>query len=51
MYPDRDFHLRQGLPPNEADLTSDLELAVILRAMADGDKFLFDVARQAFIPA
>ena len=45
MYPDRDFHLRQGLPPNEADLTSDLELAVILRVMADGDKFLFDVAR------
>ena len=44
MYPDRDFHLRQGLPPNEADLTSDLELAVILRVMADGDKFLFDVA-------
>ena len=45
MYPDRDFHLGQGLPPNEADLTSDLELAVILRVMADGDKFLFDVAR------
>jgi len=45
MYPDRDFHLQKDLPPNEADLTSDLELNVLLLAMADGDKFLFDVAR------
>jgi hypothetical protein len=45
MYPDRDFHLDQDLPPNEAGLASDLELGVVLRAMADGDKFLFDVAR------
>jgi len=45
MYPDRDFYLGQDLPLNEADLTSDLELGVLLRAMADGDKFLADVAR------
>ena len=45
MYPDQDFHLGQDLPPNEADLTSDLELNVLLRVMADGDKFLFDTAR------
>ena len=45
MFPDRDFFLGQDLPPNEADLTSDLELGVILRAMAGEDKFLFDVAR------
>ncbi len=45
MYPGRDFYLGQDLPPNEADLTSDLELNVLLLAMADGDKFLFDVAR------
>jgi MutS domain V len=45
MHPDRDFHLRQDLPPNEADLASDLELNVLLLAMADGDKFLYGVAR------
>jgi hypothetical protein len=45
MYPDRDFDLDRDLPPNEADLSSDLELGVLLRAMAGGDKFLFDVAR------
>lgn len=45
MYPDRDFRLQRELPPNEADLTSDLELNVLLGAMADGDKFLFGVAR------
>jgi MutS domain V len=45
VYPDRDFELAQDLPPDEADLTSDLELGVVLRAMADGDKFLFGVAR------
>jgi DNA mismatch repair ATPase MutS len=46
MYPDRDFDLAQGLPPNEPDLSSDLELSVLLRAMAGDDKFLFAVARQ-----
>jgi hypothetical protein len=45
MYPDRDFDLGRDLPPNEADLSSDLELNVLLRAMADDDKFLFEVAR------
>ena len=46
MYPDRDFYLGQELPPNEADLTADLELDIVLRAMAAGDKFLFGVARR-----
>jgi MutS domain V len=46
MYPDRDFCLEQDLPPNKADLSSDLELGVVLRMMAGGDKFLFEVARQ-----
>ena len=45
MYPDRDFDTERELPPNEADLSSDLELDVLLQAMADGDKFLFAVAR------
>jgi hypothetical protein len=45
MYPDTDFDLERDLPPNEADLSSDLELGALLRAMAGGDKFLLDVAR------
>jgi hypothetical protein len=45
MYPDRDFHLGQDLPPNEAALTSDLELDILLRTMAGGDKFLSGMAR------
>ena len=46
MYPDRDFDLQKDLPPNEADLASDLELGVLLSAMAGGDEFLFEMARQ-----
>jgi hypothetical protein len=44
MHPDRDFDVR-GLPPNEPDLAKDLELDVLLQAMADGDQFLYAVAR------
>jgi hypothetical protein len=46
MYPDRDFRPGQDLPPNEADLAADLELDVVLRTMAGGDRFLYDMARQ-----
>ena len=46
MYPDRDFDTERDLPANEPDLNSDLELDVLLQAMAAGDKFLFEVARQ-----
>jgi hypothetical protein len=46
MYPDRDFDLDRDLPPNEPDLNADLELGVMLRAMADGDEFLYATARQ-----
>ncbi len=46
MDPDRDFDLQQAeLPANEQDLAKDLELSTLLLAMADGDQFLFDVAR------
>jgi hypothetical protein len=45
MHPDRDFDLRRSPPPNEADLAADLELDVLLRAMAGGDQFLYAVAR------
>jgi hypothetical protein len=46
MFGDHDFDPSRELPPNEPDLTADLELSGLLEAMAAGDKFLFDVARQ-----
>jgi DNA mismatch repair ATPase MutS len=46
MYPDRDFDLDHDLPSNEPDLSADLELGVMLRAMAGEDKFLYSTARQ-----
>ena len=46
MYPDRDFDAGRELPPQEPDLTADLELNVLLTAMAGGDEFLYAVARQ-----
>ena len=48
MHPDRDFNMQQALPWNVADLTKDLELDVLLQAMASGDLFLFEVSRVAF---
>jgi hypothetical protein len=45
MHSDRDFDIEGGLPPNEEDLTRDLELDVLLRVMAGQDKFLLGVAR------
>jgi hypothetical protein len=47
MHPDRDFDLLQELPRNEPDLTQDLELDMLLHAMAGEDEFLSKVARQA----
>jgi len=44
MYPDRDFDTERELPANEPDLSSDLELDILLRAMAAGDKFLYEVS-------
>ncbi|HEX9924306.1 MAG TPA: DNA mismatch repair protein MutS, partial [Anaerolineae bacterium] len=49
MFPDRDFDPKQALPPNEADLRQDLELKTLFEAMAMGDEFLFDVAKQAVL--
>jgi hypothetical protein len=46
MYPGRDFDTERELPANEPDLSSDLELDILLRTMAAGDTFLFEVARQ-----
>ena len=46
MHRDRDFDPKQRLPPNQADLTQDLELTTLFDTMALGDKFLFEVANQ-----
>ena len=47
MHHDRDFDMQQELPWNASDLTKDLELDVVLEAMAGGDPFLFEVSRVA----
>ncbi len=49
MHQDEDFDLQRPLPANEADLLQDLELPTLLEAMAGGDRFLFDVAKQAVL--
>ncbi|MBN1453258.1 MAG: hypothetical protein JW963_19750 [Anaerolineales bacterium] len=49
MYPDRDFDPKQTLPPNEAELTQDLELNTLFNVMAQGDEFLFETAKQAVL--
>lgn len=49
MFRDRDFDLQQKLPTNEPALTQDLELNTLFRAMAGGDEFLFQVAKQAVL--
>jgi len=49
MYPDRDFDAGQALPWNAESLLQDLELEVALRAMAQKDDFLYQVARTALL--
>lgn len=47
MHPDRDFVPTPKLPFNEKALIEDLELNILFHAMAQGDAFLFDVAKKA----
>jgi len=49
MYADQDFDMAAGLPANELALTEDLGLDTLFGAMADGDEFLFEVARRAVL--
>jgi DNA mismatch repair ATPase MutS len=49
MYREHDFDLHWPLPWNEGDLVKDLELDTLFNAMAQGDKFLFDVVKQAVL--
>ncbi len=49
LYQDRDFDFKGSLPPNQADLVQDLELRLLLEAMAQGDEFLLDVATKVLL--
>ncbi len=49
MFRDQDFEPQRKLPPNEPELTQDLGLNILFEAMALGDKFLFEVARNAVL--
>lgn len=50
MYAGRDFDPDAALPDNEADLAADLELGALLGAMADGDKYRYEIARRGLYP-
>lgn len=49
MYRDRDFYLGGSRQPASADLIQDLDLQTLLDAMANGDKYLLDVAQEAVL--
>jgi len=49
LYPGRDFDFGAGLPDGHEDLIQDLELATLLEAMADGDKFLYEVSAKILL--
>ncbi|MDA4115711.1 MAG: DNA mismatch repair protein MutS [Thaumarchaeota archaeon] len=49
MHRDRTFDTQRKMPPNELALMQDLELGVLLSAMAGEDKFLQEVTRRAIL--
>ncbi len=49
LYPDRDFDFSAEPGTFDDDLLRDLELAVVLQAMAKGDRFLLDVSRRVLL--
>ena len=49
LYQDRDFDFGASLPPGCQDLIQDLELAILLQAMAAGDKFLAEVSAKVLL--
>jgi len=49
LYPDQDFAPSVPLPPNVDDLIQDLSLNILFKAMAQGDKFLFQVTHQVVL--
>ena len=49
MYKNSDYNLQEKLPWNEKPLIQDLELNTILNEMAQGDKFLFEIAQKTVL--
>jgi len=49
MYPDRDVEFQQELRDHEEALVQDLELNTLFEAMAQEDKFLFEMAKQTVL--
>ena len=49
LHRDRDFDFGADLPSWHEDLSQDLELTTLRSAMADGDRFLFDVSGQVLL--
>jgi hypothetical protein len=49
LYPDQDFDTKAGLPAGHEDLVQDLDLTVVLQAMAAGDRFLFDICTRVLL--
>lgn len=49
MYPNRDFDFAQQAPWNGPELTQDLQLDTVCKAMAAGDELYHDVARTALL--
>lgn len=49
LYADRDFDFSSEIVELQDELLRDLELGVVLRTMAQGDRFLLDVARRVMV--
>ncbi|MBN2240585.1 MAG: hypothetical protein JW712_12495 [Dehalococcoidales bacterium] len=49
MFKDRDFNPEQTLPWNGADLTQDMQLDQVIKAMAADDEFYYRVAQTALL--
>ena len=49
LFENKDFNPQQELPWNADELTQDLELNTLFKAMADGDNFMFDMAKQTVL--
>ncbi|OQP60188.1 DNA mismatch repair protein MutS [Niastella vici] len=49
LYENRDFDLKAPLPWNEKELMQDLELNILLNAMAGSDEFLLEVAMKTIL--
>ncbi len=49
LFPDQDFDPSLPLPANTEDITRDLVLDTLFKAMANGDDYLFQVGRQVML--